>query len=137
MTIDSMTILGSSGALLGFLGVALALVAIRAARELRDRASMAESSLAGVRRELERLACISVRTDRRVKRVEQESADIAERADQIELRGAPQSIDQAIDYARRGADPGKLTLHFGLSSGEADLVTRLHGRKKRGPEIAA
>jgi hypothetical protein len=41
-----------------------------------------------------------------------------------------QSFDQAIDSARRGADPVKLTQQFGLSRGEADLVMRLHGQKK-------
>jgi Protein of unknown function (DUF2802) len=39
-------------------------------------------------------------------------------------------FDQAIDFARRGTDPGRLTQQFGLSRAEADLVTRLHGRKQ-------
>jgi hypothetical protein len=83
-----------------------------------------------MRRELELAASISVKTGRQVKRIEQEYSSVADRVDQVELRGAAQSFEQAIDSARRGADPGKLAQQFGLSSGEADLVTRLHGRKK-------
>ena len=83
-----------------------------------------------MRRELELVASISVKTGRRVKRIEQEYSSVADRVDQVELRGSAQSFDQAIDSARRGADPGKLAQQFGLSRGEADLVTRLHGRKK-------
>ena len=55
---------------------------------------------------------------------------MADRVDQVELRGAAHSFEQAIDSARRGADSGKLARQFGLSCGEADLVARLHGRKK-------
>jgi hypothetical protein len=128
MTID--TILGISGATLGFLGLVFALFTIRAVRSLRARCLSVEASLAAVRRELELVASISMKTGRRVKRVEQEYSGVAERVDQVELRGAAQSFDQAIESARRGADPGRLAQQFGLSRGEADLVTRLHGRKK-------
>jgi hypothetical protein len=131
MTADNALIIAAVGAALGLLGWALAWAAMRAAREFRERSLSAEAALAAVRRELERVAGASIKIERRIKRFEQESADIAERLEQIELRGAGQCIDQAIDYARRGADPGKLSQHFGLSRGEADLVTRLHGRKKR------
>ena len=128
MTID--TILGISGATLGFLGLVFALFTIRAVRSLRARCLSVEASLAAVRRELELVASISMKTGRRVKRVEQEYSGVAERVDLVELRGAAQSFDQAIESARRGADPGRLAQQFGLSRGEADLVTRLHGRKK-------
>jgi hypothetical protein len=128
MTIDS--VLGISGAALGFLGLLFALLTIRTVRGLRARCLSVESSLAAVRRELELVASISMKTGRRVKRVEQEYSGVADRVDQVELRGAAQSFDQAIESARRGADPGRLAQQFGLSRGEADLVTRLHGRKK-------
>jgi hypothetical protein len=124
------TFLGIAGAALGFSGLAAALFAIRAQRGWRNRCLALESSVASMRRELELAASISVKTGRQVKRIEQEYSSVADRVDQVELRGAAQSFEQAIDSARRGADPGKLAQQFGLSSGEADLVTRLHGRKK-------
>jgi hypothetical protein len=130
MNIDLNSILSLAGAALGFLAFAMALTALRAVRGWRARCVSLESSLAAVRRELELVASISAKSGRRVKRVEQEYSTVSDRVDQVELRGTAQSFDLAIDSARRGADPGKLTQQFGLSRGEADLVTRLHGRKK-------
>jgi hypothetical protein len=127
------TLLGIAGAALGFFGLLSALCTIRALRGWRARSLSVETSLAAVHRELELMASISMKTGRRLKRIEREYAGVADRVDQIELRGTAPSFDQAIDSARRGADPGKLTRQFGLSRGEADLVTRLHGRK-RAPE---
>ena len=124
------TFLGIAGAALGFSGLIAALFAILAERGWRARCLALESSLAAVRREVELAASISVKTGRRVQRIEHEYSGVADRVDQVELRGAAQSLEQAIDSARRGADPGKLAQQFGLSRGEADLVTRLHGRKK-------
>jgi uncharacterized protein DUF2802 len=124
------TILGIAGVLLG-LGTLLAvLVASRSNRRLKVRCAALESSLAAMSGELERLASISLKTGRRVKRFEQETVGVADRVAQVELRGSAQSFDQAIDSARRGTDSGRLTQQFGLSRGEADLVARLHGRKK-------
>jgi hypothetical protein len=118
------------GAVLGFLGVAFALFAMRAIRGWRARSLILESSVAALRRELELAASISVKAGRQVKRIEREYSSVADRVDQVELRGGAQPFEQAIDSARRGADSGKLARQFGLSRGEADLVERLHGRKK-------
>ncbi len=130
MIMNLHTFLGIAGAVLGFSGLVAALFAIRAERGWRIRCLALESSVAAMHRELELAASISMKTGRRVKRMEQEYSSVADRVDQVELRGTAQSFDQAIDSARRGADPGKLAQQFGLSRGEADLVTRLHGRKK-------
>src|ERR1700722_3832038 len=124
------TFLGIAGAALGFSGLVAALFAIRAERGWRARCLALESSVAGMRRELELAASISVKTGRQVKRIEQEYSSVADRVDQAELRGTAQPLYQAINPARRGAYPGMLAQQFGLSRGEADLVTRLHGRKK-------
>jgi len=128
MTID--TLLGIAGAAFGFLGLTAALFMARAIRASRARCLAVESSLAAVRRELDLVASISMKTGSRLKRIEQEYSGVADRVDLVELRGTVQSFDQAIDSARRGADSGKLTQQFGLSRGEADLVTRLHGRRR-------
>jgi hypothetical protein len=123
-------ILGIAGVLLGLGAVLAVLAASRSNRRLKARCAAVESSLAAMSRELEQLASISLKTGRRVKHIGQEHAEVTERVDLIELRGSAQSFDQAIDSARRGTDSGRLTQQFGLSRGEADLVARLHGRKK-------
>jgi hypothetical protein len=82
-----------------------------------------------MRREFEVVGSISLRTGRRVKRVEEACAGVADRVELVELRGSVPSFDQAIDSARRGTDSGRLTQQFGLSRVEPDLVTRLHGRR--------
>jgi Protein of unknown function (DUF2802) len=130
MSMNINTVLELAGALLGLSGLIAALCTIRAVRGCRARCLIIESSLSAVRRELELVGSVSVKTGRRLKRVEHEYSGVADRVVQVELRGGAQSIDQAIDSARRGADSGKLTQQFGLSRGEADLVARLHGRKK-------
>lgn len=130
MTMTIETMLSSAGAALGFLGLTLALFSMRDVRRWRARCVSLESSLAAMRREMELAASISAKTGRRVNRVEQEYSNVADRIELVELRGAPQSFDQAIDSARRGTDPGKLAQQFGLSRGEAELVTRLHGRTR-------
>ena len=99
-------------------------------RRWRIRCAAVESSLAAMRRELDVAASISLRTGSRVNRIEREYSGVAERIESVELRGPAQCFDQAIDFARRGTDSGRLTQQFGLSRAEADLVTRLHGRKK-------
>jgi Protein of unknown function (DUF2802) len=123
-------ILGVAGVLLGLSAVLAVFVVSRSNRRLSLRCVAVESSLAAMRNESALLASISLKTGRRVKRFEQEYVGVADRVALLELRGSAQSFDQAIDSARRGTDSGRLAEQFGLSRGEADLVTRLHGRKK-------
>jgi hypothetical protein len=99
-------------------------------RRWQIRCASVESSLAAMRRELEVAASISLRTGRRVNRIERECSGVADRIESVELRGPARCFDQAIVSARRGTDPGRLTQQFGLSPVEAELVTRLHGRKR-------
>jgi hypothetical protein len=99
-------------------------------RRLRAGHAALESCVSAMRRELEVVGSISLRTGRRVKRIEHDCAGVADRIELIELRGSAPSFDQAIDSAKRGTDSGLLTQHFGLSRVEADLVTRLHGRRR-------
>ncbi|MGC1520384.1 MAG: DUF2802 domain-containing protein [Steroidobacteraceae bacterium] len=130
MNMNITTVWGIAAATLGTLSLASVLVAIQAMRGWRSRCLALESNLTAVRRELELLASISMKTGRRVKRVESDYSGVAERMDRVELRSPRRSLESAIDCARRGADSGRLTQQFGLSRGEADLVWRLHGRKK-------
>jgi hypothetical protein len=123
---------GGIGMMVGVCALAVALLGWRASRGALARLDSLEASVAALRRELELLTSISVRTGRRVQRVEHEYSGVAERVDLVESRGAASGtpLDQAIDWARRGADSERLSQEFGLSSGEAELVARLHGRAR-------
>ena len=127
---DVNMVLSSAAAFLGFCALLTVFIMSFSVRRWRARCLAVESSLAAMRREIEVLASISLRTGRRVKRIEQEYSGVADRVGLVELRGAAASFDEAIDSARRGTDPARLTQQFGLSRVEADLVTRLHGRRK-------
>jgi hypothetical protein len=130
MTITINTVLELAGATLGLAGLMAALWAMRAVRGWRARCLAVESCVAALRVELEQVASMGLKTGQRLQRIEREYSGVAVRVDQVEVRGAAPSFDRAIDSARRGADTSKLAQQFGLSLGEADLVARLHGRKK-------
>jgi crotonobetainyl-CoA:carnitine CoA-transferase CaiB-like acyl-CoA transferase len=125
--------LGVVAAFLSVAALVSAVGAMQTAQRWRARCESLEASVAALRREVELVASISVKTGRRVQRVESEYSDVADRVDVVESRAptaATGSLDQAIEWARGGADTDKLTEQFGLSGGEAELVARLHGRKK-------
>jgi hypothetical protein len=130
MTFNVTNVFEIVAAALGACALLAVLVLSISVRRWRKRCVAVESTLAAMRRELEVMASISLRTGQRVKRIEHEYSGVADRIESVELRGPPQRFDQAIDSARRGADTGRLTQQYGLSRVEADLVTRLHGRKK-------
>jgi hypothetical protein len=132
---NMMTAVSVAGASVAVCALLTALLAMQAVRRWRTRYESLEASIAALRRELELVASISVRTGRRVQRVQHEYSGVADRIDVVESRGTSASgaLDQAIDLARRGADSDRLAQQFGLSSGEAELVARLHGRTNRGP----
>jgi hypothetical protein len=129
ITLSPNSVLQIAAASLAICGLFAVIAQSFSMRRLRKRCAAAESSVAAMRREFEVMASISLRTGRRVKRMEREFSGVAERVESVELRGPAQCFDQAIDFARRGSDSGKLTQQFGLSRAEAELVTRLHGRK--------
>ncbi len=126
---DTAVAVGVFGMAAAVVAFATALAAFAAVRRLRARCAALESNIAALGREVGMAASINSRTGSRVKRIEQEYSDVADRIEAIESRGPQGSFDGAIDSARRGADPGKLTQQFGLSRSEAELVARLHGHE--------
>ncbi len=128
------TFLSFAGFCCAACALAASVLAVQALRRGQARTDALLSNVDALRREVELLASISARTGRRVQRVEHEYSDVADRVDAVESR-APKaagtgSLDQAIEWARHGAEADKLTEQFGLSSGEAELVARMHGRKR-------
>jgi hypothetical protein len=130
MTFDIISLIAVGGASLSAGALLIIVMQWFSTRRLQARYAALESSVAAMRRELEVVGSISLRTGRRSKRIEQDYAGVADRVELLELRGSVPSFDQAIDSARRGMDSGRLTQQFGLSRVEADLVTRLHGRRR-------
>jgi len=82
------------------LALGLALAAFAAARRLRAQCAALESNLAALGREIGMAASINARTGSRVKRIEQEYSDVADRIETLESRGPQGSFDGAIDSAR-------------------------------------
>jgi Protein of unknown function (DUF2802) len=126
---DAAVAIGLLGILAAVAALATALVAFATVRRLRAQCASLEANLAALGREIGMAASINARTGSRVKRMEQQYSDVADRVELIESRGPHGSFDGAIDSARRGADPGKLTQQFGLSRSEAELLARLHGHE--------
>lgn len=124
------------GSALALGALAHALFTMKSVRRWRRQCESLEASVVALRREIELVASISVRTGRRVQRVASEFSGVTERVEAFESRAAAGSVslDQAIDLARRGADKERLEKQFGLSPGEADLVARLHGRASARPQ---
>jgi hypothetical protein len=127
MTFNITSLVAVGGASLGACALLIIFVLSIAVRRQKARYIALESSVIAMRRELEVVGSISLRTGRRAKRFEQACAGVTDRVELLELRGSVPSFDQAIDSARRGMDSSRLTQQFGLSRVEADLVTRLHG----------
>src|SRR5262245_26453104 len=59
---------------------------------------------------------------------------LAQRLGQLELAVESRSYEQAIGCAERGEEAERLISCFGLTEGEANLVTLLHGERARRPE---
>jgi type II secretory pathway component PulJ len=115
---------------IGSVALLATLLAMIALGRLRARNRALESSVATLRRELDTIARSFAHHAERQQRLAEDGARLSERIISIETRAKDPSFDRAIDSARRGAAPEKLAQAFGLSPGEADLVARLHGRRK-------
>jgi hypothetical protein len=103
---------------------------LKQARQLRDERQSLQSELEALRRETRGAVELGVRAGRRLRKAEQQMQQLQDRLGFIELRNEGRAYDQAINLARRGADATKLVSDFGMSQGEADLVSLLHGRRR-------
>jgi hypothetical protein len=61
---------------------------------------------------------------------------LGERLGQLELATEARSYEQAIGCAERGEESARLISCFGLTEGEAALVTLLHGNAARRSEVS-
>ena len=97
---------------------------------LTERCAVFERSLGGMLDDLARRAAASDQRGR------EDLSRLGERLGQIELAIEARSYEQAIDCAERGEESARLISCFGLTEGEADLVTLLHGDPSRRAETA-
>ena len=96
----------------------------RTGRRWRVRVAALEETAGALRRDLELAA------DAR-SRLEVLQANLMERVVLLESRRETGGLDEAICGAQRGARAPQIAERFGLSRGEADLLVRLHGVKRR------
>jgi hypothetical protein len=92
---------------------------------LTDRCTGLERSLGGL---LDNLAARVATNDQRGR---EDLGRLGERLGQLELATEARSYEQAITSAERGEESARLISCFGLTEGEADLVTLLHGDRAR------
>ena len=97
---------------------------------LTGRCAVLERSLNGV---LDDLATRVAASDSRGR---DDLRRLGERLGQLELTTDAQSYEQAIGCAERGEESARLISCFGLTEGEAELVTLLHGDAARRTETA-
>lgn len=113
---------------LALLGAVVLIGSLRQSRSARRFAAL-EAQIEGLKADLAATTGIGVRVGERLRRLDQLSTQMNERLGQIELRGEGRPYDQAIALSQRGADSSRLMSHYGLSRGEADLVSLVHGRR--------
>ena len=97
---------------------------------LTERCIGLERSLGGV------LDDLAVRVAASDNRGREDLGRLGERLGQLELATEERSYEQAIDCAGRGEASARLIACFGLTEGEAELVTLLHGDPARRAELA-
>ena len=95
---------------------------------LTERCSVLERSLGTALAEL--TARVAANDERR----RDDLSQLGARLGQLELATEERSYEQAIGYAERGEESARLISCFGLTEGEADLVTVLHGDAARRAE---
>lgn len=95
---------------------------------LTERCAMLERSLG------QTLELLATRVDASERRGREDLGKLAERLGQLELATEARSYEQAIGCAERGEASARLISCFGLTEGEADLVTLLHGDAARRAE---
>jgi hypothetical protein len=128
--LPTLTAAALGGTLLASLLISWA-VSARARRQLERRLEALEADLVTVRADLANALGLGSRVGDRVRRLEQVASQLGDRLGQIELRGDGRPFDHAIAMVRGGADAERLVSHFGLSQGEADLVSLVHGARRR------
>src|SRR5260221_3593 len=89
MNFNVINVFDIAAAALGACALSAVLVLSISVRRWRTRCAAVESTLAAIRRELEAMASISLRTGRRVKRMEHGNSGGSGRSESVEICGRP------------------------------------------------
>lgn len=112
---------------LGAAAITVAVYELVCVRPLRRRAARADAQLAVLAQSAEAASRLAAQAGR-VQRLEGQTRQLAERLGQLELRADTRGYEQAIQLAAHGGGTDRLVSCFGLTEGEAELVSLLHGR---------
>ena len=117
----------AAAATLVFLALTVLLQSRRQGRLTRRLAAI-ELGFEALKVDLATSSGIGVRAGERLRRLYQLAGQMNERLGQLELRGEGRPYDQAIALSQHGADADRLMSEYGLSRGEADLLSLVHRR---------
>jgi len=108
---------------------ALLIYELVAVMPLRRRMARANEEQHGLRASVQEATALTVEVVK-ANRTLRGRLEVAEdRLGQVELASAGRPYDQAISQAEQGETPEQLAHRFGLTMGEAKLVSLLHGQE--------
>lgn len=108
---------------------ALLLYELLAVAPLRRQLRTLRRSQVAIERAHEGATRLTVRLVKTERRHSQQLKRLEDRLGRLELRGEGRPYEQAISLAAQGEDMARLVSCFGLTAGEASLVSLLHGRR--------
>jgi len=101
----------------------------RSGRKLKREHDALQELVAHVRREAHSAVAYGSDVGKRLRKAEKDLATLTERLGQIEMRGESGTFERAINVARQGVDAKSLASNFGISRGEAELMSVVYGKR--------
>jgi Protein of unknown function (DUF2802) len=129
LTTELLLAICAGTAVLTLTAVAVALRQSRTIARLRRESEELREFVQHVRREAHSAVTYGSDVGKRLRKQEQDLATLTDRVALVEQLGDARSFDRAIDVARQGAEADKLVANFGISRGEAELLSLVHGKR--------
>ncbi len=129
LTNDLLIALSASTAILALTAVFVVLWQSRKIARLRREAVELHELVQHVRREAHSAVSYGSDVGKRLRKQEKDLVELTDRLCLVEELGDARAFDRAIDVARQGAEADKLVANFGISRGEAELLTVVHGKR--------
>ena len=100
----------------------------RASAKLRRECEALQELVSHVRREAHSAVAYGSDVGKRLRKAEKDLAQITQRLGQVEMSGDTRAFERAIHVARQGVEADDLMTNFGISRGEAELMSIVHGK---------